>query len=136
MPDHSRLDKLIERWEQLVEQDEFVSTSTLEIDEAEAVIQINDFPVPSTWVMRRWVFGAVGPFDPVFKHHPDTEWLGRLGETKTVYSRAHLLEALPIGIVVFPGPGISANLADKALKMGISVSASPATAPLRRRFAA
>jgi hypothetical protein len=32
-----------------------------------------------------------------------------------------LLEALPIGVVVFPGSGISANLADKARKMGIPV---------------
>ena len=32
-----------------------------------------------------------------------------------------LLEALPIGVVVFPGSGISGNLADKAKKMGIPV---------------
>jgi hypothetical protein len=32
-----------------------------------------------------------------------------------------LLESLPIGVVVFPGSGISANLADKARKMGIPV---------------
>jgi hypothetical protein len=32
-----------------------------------------------------------------------------------------LLETLPIGLVVFPGSGISANLADKARKMGIPV---------------
>ena len=32
-----------------------------------------------------------------------------------------LLEALPIGVVVFPGSGISANLADKAKKLGIPV---------------
>ena len=30
-----------------------------------------------------------------------------------------MLEALPIGVVVFPGSGISANLADKAKKLGI-----------------
>jgi len=30
-----------------------------------------------------------------------------------------LLETLPIGVVVFPGSGISANLADKAKKLGI-----------------
>jgi hypothetical protein len=30
-----------------------------------------------------------------------------------------LLEALPIGVVVFPGSGISANLADKAKRLGI-----------------
>jgi hypothetical protein len=32
-----------------------------------------------------------------------------------------MLEALPIGVVVFPGTGISANLADKARKLGIPV---------------
>lgn len=32
-----------------------------------------------------------------------------------------MLEVLPIGLIVFPGSGISENLADKARKMGISV---------------
>ena len=32
-----------------------------------------------------------------------------------------LLDALPVGIVAFPGSGISANLADKARKIGIPV---------------
>ena len=32
-----------------------------------------------------------------------------------------MLEALPIGIVAFPGSGISANLADKAKTRGIPV---------------
>ena len=32
-----------------------------------------------------------------------------------------LLEAMPIGVVAFPGSGICANLADKARKMGIPV---------------
>jgi hypothetical protein len=32
-----------------------------------------------------------------------------------------LLEALPIGLIAFPGSGISQNLADKARKMGIPV---------------
>ncbi|MFY9737317.1 MAG: DUF2493 domain-containing protein, partial [Rhodoplanes sp.] len=30
-----------------------------------------------------------------------------------------LLEALPIGVVVFPGSGVTDNLADKARKLGI-----------------
>ena len=30
-----------------------------------------------------------------------------------------LLEALPIGVVVFPGSGVTDNLADKARAMGI-----------------
>ncbi|WP_024881495.1 DUF2493 domain-containing protein [Methylosinus sp. LW3] len=32
-----------------------------------------------------------------------------------------MIEALPIGVIVFPGSGISANLADKAKKLGIPV---------------
>jgi hypothetical protein len=32
-----------------------------------------------------------------------------------------LLEALPVGVVAFPGNGVSANLADKAKKLGIPV---------------
>jgi hypothetical protein len=32
-----------------------------------------------------------------------------------------MLDVLPIGVLVFPGSGISANLADKAQKMGIPV---------------
>jgi hypothetical protein len=32
-----------------------------------------------------------------------------------------ILEVLPIGVIVFPGSGISANLADKAKKLGIPV---------------
>jgi hypothetical protein len=32
-----------------------------------------------------------------------------------------MLEALPIGVIVFPGSGISANLANKAKKLGIPV---------------
>ena len=54
-----------------------------------------------------------------------------------------MLEALPIGVVVFPGSGIAANLADKARKLGIPTwrfdragpgeEPSPRAAPLRRR---
>jgi len=32
-----------------------------------------------------------------------------------------MLEVLPIGVIVFPGSGISGNLADKARRMGIPV---------------
>jgi hypothetical protein len=35
-----------------------------------------------------------------------------------------MLEILPIGVIVFPGSGISANLADKARKLGIPVWSS------------
>jgi hypothetical protein len=32
-----------------------------------------------------------------------------------------MLEALPIGVIVFPGTGIQENLADKARKLGVPV---------------
>ena len=32
-----------------------------------------------------------------------------------------MFDVLPIGVIVFPGSAISANLADKAKKMGIAV---------------
>jgi hypothetical protein len=52
----------------------------------------------------------------VFK--PDWTREGRAAPFKR---NDRLLEALPIGVVVFPGSGISANLADKAKKLGIPV---------------
>ena len=52
----------------------------------------------------------------VFK--PDWTREGRAAPFKR---NDRLLEALPIGVVVFPGSGISANLADKAKKIGIPV---------------
>ena len=63
----------------------------------------------------------------VFK--PDWAREGRAAPFKR---NDRLLDALPIGVVVFPGSGISANLADKAKKFGIPVwrftEAAPATA--------
>ncbi len=32
-----------------------------------------------------------------------------------------MLETLPIGLIAFPGSGITQNLADKARKMGVPV---------------
>ena len=52
----------------------------------------------------------------VFK--PDWTREGRAAPFKR---NDRMLEALPIGVVVFPGSGISANLADKAKKIGIPV---------------
>jgi hypothetical protein len=52
----------------------------------------------------------------VFK--PDWNREGRAAPFKR---NDRLLEALPIGVVVFPGSGISQNLADKAKKLGIPV---------------
>ena len=51
----------------------------------------------------------------VFK--PDWNREGRAAPFKR---NDRLLEALPIGVIVFPGSGISTNLADKATKMGIA----------------
>jgi YspA, cpYpsA-related SLOG family len=52
----------------------------------------------------------------VFK--PDWTRQGRAAPFKR---NDRIIEALPIGVIVFPGSGISANLADKAKKAGIPV---------------
>jgi SLOG family YspA-like protein len=52
----------------------------------------------------------------VFK--PD--W-ARHGKAAPFKRNDQIIDALPIGIIVFPGSGISANLADKAKKLGIPV---------------
>jgi hypothetical protein len=55
---------------------------------------------------------------PQIAFKPD--W-GRHGKAAPFKRNDQLLEALPIGVVVFPGSGISANLADKAKRLGIPV---------------
>jgi len=52
----------------------------------------------------------------VFK--PDWTREGRAAPFKR---NDRMLEALPIGVIVFPGSGISANVADKAKKLGIPI---------------
>lgn len=53
------------------------------------------------------------PFRPKFAEH---------GKKAAPFKRNdELLEALPIGVIVFPGGGIQGNLADKAKAMGLSV---------------
>jgi hypothetical protein len=52
----------------------------------------------------------------VFK--PD--W-ARYGKAAPFKRNDEILDVLPIGVIVFPGSGISANLADKAKKLGIPV---------------
>lgn len=51
-------------------------------------------------------------FKPDWTHHKNAAPFKRNDQ---------LLEALPIGVIAFPGSGIAANLADKARKMGIPV---------------
>ena len=47
-----------------------------------------------------------------------------------------MLEALPVGVIAFPGSGISANLVDKAKKLGIPVWSFDLPAPKTRDGAA
>ena len=46
------------------------------------------------------------------------DW-ARHGKAAPFKRNDQLLEALPIGVVVFPGSGVTDNLADKARKLGI-----------------
>jgi glycosyltransferase involved in cell wall biosynthesis len=75
----------------LLDQVDFVSSNQLEVDERGSPQQINDFPTPSGWVLRRKTFDTVGPFDATYQWHIDNEWLGRLGEANI--TRGHLIES-------------------------------------------
>ncbi len=70
---------------------DFVSSTQLQVDAAGRTLGINDFPIPSGWVMRRAAWEAVGPFDASYRFHLDNEWLGRLALRGG--RRAHLLES-------------------------------------------
>jgi hypothetical protein len=66
--------------------------------------------IAACWANRRKVQQIV--FKPDWARH---------GKAAPFKRNDQILDALPIGVVVFPGSGISANLADKAKKLGIPV---------------
>ncbi len=68
----------------------FVSTTQLEVTEADQIVRINDFPTPSGWMMTPDTLRRVGAFDPAMRWHLDNEWLGRLAERGI--GRCHLVE--------------------------------------------
>ncbi len=69
----------------------FASSTQREIAEDGTFLRTNAFACPSTWVMPRETWDAVGPFDETFRWHVDTEWLGRLNAycAKAGKKRAH-----------------------------------------------
>ena len=69
---------------------EFVSTTQLELDENDEILRVNDFPTPSRWIMPTQTLNRVGGFDPAMRWHLDNEWLGRLAEAGI--RRCHLVE--------------------------------------------
>ncbi len=75
----------------LFQQCGFVSSTQLEVTVAGEIVRINDYPIPSTWVMPRATLDAVGEFDPTFRWHLDSDWLGRLNQR--AIPRIHLVEA-------------------------------------------
>ncbi|MFT3806684.1 glycosyltransferase family 2 protein [Arenimonas sp.] len=70
---------------------DFVSSTQLEVTPEGAVLRIFDYATPSGWVMPRATLNRVGLFDEEYRWHLDTEWLGRLGQSKL--RRVHLVEA-------------------------------------------
>jgi hypothetical protein len=65
--------------------------------------------IAACWADNRKVAQVVKP-----------DW-ARHGRAAPFKRNDQMLDVLPIGLVVFPGSGISANLADKAKKLGIPV---------------
>ena len=69
----------------------FVSCSAKIVDEGRTFqVGWSDYPTPSSWMMAANVWRRVGGMDERLKWLVDTEWLGRLGDTKI--ARTHLLE--------------------------------------------
>lgn len=68
----------------------FVSTTQLEVDEADGIVRINDFPTPSGWLMRAETLRRIGGFALDGHWHLDNDWLGRLGNSGI--PRCHLAE--------------------------------------------
>ena len=73
--------------------------------------------IAACWAERRKV--------PQLAFRPD--W-ARHAKAAPFKRNDQMLEAMPIGLIVFPGSGISANLADKARKLGIPVWGSSGVA--------
>lgn len=70
----------------------FVSCSQRVLSEdRKHVLGYNDYPVSSGWMMTSNLWRRVGGFAERLRWRVDTEWLGRLNDTKI--SRTHLLEA-------------------------------------------
>ena len=60
--------------------------------------------------------------DKVLAKHPDIVLLhGGTAKVAPFKRNDQLLQTLPIGVIVFPGSGITGNLADKARILGIPV---------------
>ena len=74
----------------LLEAYPFVSCSQRLVRADGAFLGVNDYPVPSGWVMRADVWTRVGGFNPGTRWLVDTEWLGRLNDRKV--RRAHYVE--------------------------------------------
>jgi len=69
---------------------QFVSSNQMEIDKNGRILQINDFPTPSGWIMPLATLKKVGLFNPDYRFHLDNEWLGRLAQLSI--ERVHLVE--------------------------------------------
>lgn len=67
--------------------------------------------IAAAWAMERAV--AQVPFPPKFRHRHD--------HAAPFKRNDQVLEAMPIGVIVFPGGGIQDNLADKAKAMGLKL---------------
>lgn len=84
---------------QALEHCAFASGTQLEVDPEGAVVRVNDFPTPDSWVMTRDTWERVGPFDTSYRYHADNEWLGRLAENSV--PRIHLVESTaPVSVDV------------------------------------
>jgi len=79
---------------QLLSKDKFGITSSneLEINFANQIIRVNDFPTPSGWFMNSETLSHVGLFNTNYFLHLDNDWLGKAAQKNV--PRFHLIEGL------------------------------------------
>lgn len=61
---------------------DLVTTNQRLVEPSGKVLCISEFPTPSTWFMRLSSWKRLGGFNPEFRIHVDTEWLGRFNQLR------------------------------------------------------
>jgi hypothetical protein len=69
---------------------DLITCSQREVREGQ-FLQINDYPTPSGWMLRRAAWDRLGPLDDSYRLHHDSEYIGRA--TAAGLKRLHLVEA-------------------------------------------
>lgn len=68
-----------------------ISSTQLQVNELGAALGVNDYAIPSGWLMDCKTLAAIGGFDGSYRFHLDNDWLGRAALQRI--PRFHLVES-------------------------------------------